>query len=308
MSASSIGPIGMPNASAASSTVSGRDAFVDAAHRRHQVRREHAVDEEARRALHRQRQLVDLADERRRRRGRAPRRVCRADDDLDQHHLRHRIEEVEADRAASDRASPSRCPRAESTTCWSRGSRLASRLRLDGGEQAALGVDVLEDRFDDRRRRAPTPSPATSGISRSVASRTRRGSRRRSAKSFAARPIAGASRSAFWSCSVTVRPRSAHHAAMSPPIVPAPTTCTCAALKLAFLAERLQAAPASRTRGSGWRRSASSSSDGIDAGSDGGTASALPSYFDPDVEDRVRRRIVLAAARASRPAFAPARR
>ena len=77
-----------------------------------------------------------------------------------------------------------------------------------------------------------TPSPATSGIRRSVgvadAARILAAAR---AKSFAARAIAGASRSAFWSCSVTVRPRSAHHAAMSPPIVPAPTTCTCAALK-----------------------------------------------------------------------------
>ena len=71
-----------------------------------------------------------------------------------------------------------------------------------------------------------TPSPATSGIRRSAASRARRGSLSRSPKSFAARAIAGASRSALWSCSVTVSPRSAHHAAMSPPIVPAPTTWT----------------------------------------------------------------------------------
>ena len=71
-----------------------------------------------------------------------------------------------------------------------------------------------------------TPSPAISGIRRSVASRTRRGSLRRSPKSLDARANAGARRAASWSCSVTVSPRSAHHAAMSPPIVPAPTTCT----------------------------------------------------------------------------------
>ena len=38
-----------------------RDAFVDAAHRLHQVRRENAIDQESGRTLHRQRQLVDLA-------------------------------------------------------------------------------------------------------------------------------------------------------------------------------------------------------------------------------------------------------
>ena len=38
----------------------GREPLVDRLHRRHQVRREHAIDQEARRALHRQRQLVDL--------------------------------------------------------------------------------------------------------------------------------------------------------------------------------------------------------------------------------------------------------
>ena len=123
-----------------------------------------------------------------------------------------------------------------------------------------------------------TPSPATSGIRRSTASRTRRGSRSRSAKSLAARCIAGASRCAFWSCSVTLRPRNAHHAAMSPPIVPAPTTCTCAALNSPSL-------PRPFSRSCRWNTRIRFavvgvlSSAGIDAGSDGGAASASPSCF-----------------------------
>jgi len=80
------------------------------------------------------------------------------------------------------------------------------------------------------------PAPATSGISRSIASRTRAGSRSRRLNSFAARSTAGARRSGEVSCSVTVMPRIAQIAAMSPPITPAPITCTCRALKSTPLA------------------------------------------------------------------------
>ena len=64
----------------------------------------------------------------------------------------------------------------------------------------------------------------------------RRGSRSRRWNSFAARLTAGAMRSGAVSCKVTVMPRMAQIAAMSPPITPAPTTCTCAALKSTPLA------------------------------------------------------------------------
>jgi len=47
---------------------------------------------------------------------------------------------------------------------------------------------------------------------------------------------AGAMRSGAVSCSVTVIPRMAQTAAMSPPITPAPTMCTCVALKSTPLA------------------------------------------------------------------------
>ncbi len=89
VSASSIGPIGMPNASAASSIVSGAMPSSTARIAAIEVRREHAVDEEPGRALHGQRQLVDLAHERRRLRHQRLARL-RADHDLDQHHARDR--------------------------------------------------------------------------------------------------------------------------------------------------------------------------------------------------------------------------
>ena len=43
--------------------------------------------------------------------------------------------------------------------------------------------------------------------------------------------MAGAMRSGAVSCSVTVMPRIAQMVAMSPPITPAPITCTCFASK-----------------------------------------------------------------------------
>ena len=148
VSASSIGPIGMPNASAASSTVSGRDALVDAAHRRHQVRREHAVDEEARRALHRQRQLVDLARRMPPRAAISSARVCRPTtistsiifatglkkwrpiSRAGSRHRRRDVLERDARRVGRE-------------------DRVGLRLRLERREQRALGLEVLEDRLDD---------------------------------------------------------------------------------------------------------------------------------------------------------------
>ncbi len=123
-----------------------------------------------------------------------------------------------------------------------------------------------------------TPSPATSGISRSRASRMRRGSLSRSLKSFAARAIAGARRAASWSCSVTVMPRNAHHDAMSPPMVPAPITCTCATREAPSFPSDFRRSCNRNTR---MRFVAVElrSSAGTEAGSAEGTASGLPSYF-----------------------------
>ena len=41
-------------------------------------------------------------------------------------------------------------------------------IALDVGEQRALGLEVLEDRLDDHVGLRATPSPATSGIRRSM--------------------------------------------------------------------------------------------------------------------------------------------
>ncbi len=70
-----------------------------AAHRLQHVGREHGIDQKARRALHRQRQLVDLRARRRRRLQAWPASVAGGVDHLDQRHHRHRVEEVDADQA-----------------------------------------------------------------------------------------------------------------------------------------------------------------------------------------------------------------
>ena len=72
-----------------------------------------------------------------------------------------------------------------------------------------------------------TPSPATSALSRARAAAFFAGSRTRLSNSSCARFRAGCTYSRARSCSVTVNPRSADQAAMSPPMTPAPTTCTC---------------------------------------------------------------------------------
>ena len=174
-----------------------RDAFVDAAHRRHQVRREHAVDEEARRALHRQRQLVDLAHERRARAAPAPASVLAPTTISTSIIFAHRIEEVQADQ-------PRRVGAARVRDVLERDAR-----RVGGedrvGPRAAARASANSARFASTFSKIAsmitsaraTPSPATSGIRRSAASRTRRGSRSRSReerRARAASPARGASR------------------------------------------------------------------------------------------------------------------
>ena len=127
VSASSIGPIGMPNASAASSTVSGampsstqRIAAIRYGASTRLTRKPGALFTGSG-------SLSMLAHECRG--ARHERRLRRSpDDDFDQHHPRHRIEEMQADAAATDRASARRCPRAECATCWSRGARRRARV------------------------------------------------------------------------------------------------------------------------------------------------------------------------------------
>jgi len=87
--------------------------------------------------------------------------------------------------------------------------------RFELREQFALGLQILEDRLDDDVR-LPAPSPATSGST----------GRARPNYGFVAQPAFEKLGRAFhrrrqgardWSCSVTVRPRIAHQAAISPP-------------------------------------------------------------------------------------------
>ena len=99
VSTSSIGPIGMPNFSAALSITAPGMPSVYASDRFLHVRHQDAVDQEARRAGDRHRQLVDRAAECRQ----APldlRRHAVVADDFHQRHQRDRIEIVQAGEVA----------------------------------------------------------------------------------------------------------------------------------------------------------------------------------------------------------------
>ena len=71
-----------------------------------------------------------------------------------------------------------------------------------------------------------TPLPLGSASSRSMAASTSRFFFSRFLNSALPRSSAGWIRAMSRSCSVTLMPRSAHQAAISPPITPAPITCT----------------------------------------------------------------------------------
>ncbi len=274
VSASSIGPIGIPNASAASSTVSG--AMPSSTQRIASIRYGAST-----RLTRKPGALLTGSGSLSIWRTNAAAagtmlRVCPgADDDLHQHHLRDRIEKVDPDEPGGIAHRGRDRSRAGSTTCWSRGSRRASPSPRAPrtGFAWRRGSRRSPRRSRPRARRHRRRRPESNGP---TASRMRRGSLSRCAKSFAARPIAGARRSAFWSCSVTESPRSAHQAAMSPPIVPAPTTCTCAAWKSPSLPIDFNRSCSRNTR---IRFAAVGvlSSDGTDSGSEGAAASALPS-------------------------------
>ena len=124
-SASSIGPIGMPNFSAAASMRELVDLLVQHHHRLQHVRRQRAVDEKARRALDRQRQPVDGADKGQRLLQKLRVGAVMADD-LDQLQPRHRIEEMQAEQPLRLLQASCADPATECSRCWWRGSRPAS--------------------------------------------------------------------------------------------------------------------------------------------------------------------------------------
>ena len=174
VSASSIGPIGMPKASAASSTVSG--AMPSSTQRIAAIRygREHPVDQEARRALHRQRQLVDLAHERGgaarpgRRGSTAPTTISTSiiwATGLKKWMPMRREPVVQRGGDVLQR---------DARRVGARGSRPASPWPRAAANSARLASRFSKIASMMTSARA-TPSPATSGIRRSVASRTRRG-------------------------------------------------------------------------------------------------------------------------------------
>ena len=147
VSASSIGPIGMPNASAASSTVSGASpsstAFIAAIRYGASTRLTRNPG-----ALFTGSGSLSICRTNAAAGAHQVAVRARADDDLDQHHLRHRVEEVQPDepRRVGERR---RDFLERDARRVGREQRRRLRLLLDGSEQRPLGLDVLEDRLDD---------------------------------------------------------------------------------------------------------------------------------------------------------------
>ena len=123
------------------------NAFLEREHGLLQVGRENAIDDDARRTAAGERQLVDPA--RKTERGRDDVGAgLRAAHDLDQRHLRHGVEEMQAD-------EPCRIgePLSQQLELDARGVRREQRADLHGGFELrielALGVDILVDGLDD---------------------------------------------------------------------------------------------------------------------------------------------------------------
>ena len=189
----------------------------------HHVRHQRAVDEKARRAFDRRRQPVDAAEERVRS-GEHVRLDAVVAHHFDELHARHRIEEVQADETIGPLQTCRAALPAECSTCWWRGSRPgASSARSP--HRPLLEVEHLRHRLDHKiggAHASPVnigdePVERVADIGRLYA---------RSFERLAARLIAPASGSGFMSARRHRKPCHAHHAAMSPPMAPAPMTCT----------------------------------------------------------------------------------
>ena len=171
-SASSIGPMGMPKASAAASISSGLMPSSNAQESFHQVGRQCPVDQKARSAFHRQGQFVDVVDEAER-----PvssrlwsRRVV--GDDLDQRHLGDRIEEMDADEPRRARLRPlCKLSPAGCSTYWWREWRCPSCAPRPRENTVCLIVFVFRHRLDDQIRAGPCRHRRDRGLSRSSAAR-----------------------------------------------------------------------------------------------------------------------------------------
>ena len=119
-------------------------------------------------------------------------------------------------------------------------SALGLHARLELRIQRLLGVEVLEDGLDDHVGSGHAGAGHVRAQPR-LRSRAFRRIAQALGEQLARRACsAGSMYSAARSCSVTVKPRSAHQAAMSPPMTPAPTTCTWRDLGSALAAGALE--------------------------------------------------------------------
>ena len=138
--------MGMPNLSAAWSILSRGVALGVTAHGLHHVRCQHAIDEEARAALHDQRQLLDGGDEGDRLAHFLFPRLLAAHH-LDQRKLRYGVEEMEPDEPSGIGKRPSDVLEPErGGVGGEHGARL--HLCLKVLEELLLDLELLHDRLD----------------------------------------------------------------------------------------------------------------------------------------------------------------
>jgi hypothetical protein len=142
--------MGMPKATSAASIDLRRDALVHALHGFVHVGAEHGIDQEARRVLHRQRQLVDPAHEG----GGALHatgigRGALAGHHLDQRHHRHRVEEVDADQACRVLEARRDVGQLERLEVFDAITASGFARASMSAEERLLGFEVLENGLDD---------------------------------------------------------------------------------------------------------------------------------------------------------------
>ena len=295
VSASSIGPIGMPNASAASSTVSGAMPS--------STQRIAAIRYGASTRLTRKPGALFT--------GSGSLSIWRTNAAAARDELRSRVAGRRRSRPASSsrtglkkwrpisrdgsRHAPSRCPRAECDDVLvariASGFALASR-RAAKSARLASTFSKIASMIDVGARDAVARDVGNQPVASHRA--TRRGSRRRSAKSFA-----GALHRRREPLGILVLQRDREAAQRAPRGDVAAHRAGAddvhvRRLEAAFLAERLQPLlqPEHADQVGGGRRLRAATGSTPDRTA--GTASALPSYFAQILEDRVRRRIVLA--------------
>ena len=161
-------------------------------------------------------------------------------DHCQQRHLRHGIEEMQADELS--RVFELAVERLERQARGVGGEqRFGPHAWFGSGVQRTLGLEILDNCFDDEIGPGDAAAGHISTLSRSAACMRSAGVGRRFSNNARARVSAGSMYLSSRSCSVTVSPRSAHQAAISPPITPAPMMCACSKRRASLAGQTLEA-------------------------------------------------------------------